>query len=164
VRTAFNLLGPLTNPAGARRQLLGVFARDRVETVARVLAALGADHAWVVHGADGLDEITTTTTTFVAEIRGGEVRSFELDPRELGVARAEAGDLVGGSAEDNAMKMRAVLSGELGALSDIVALNAGAAIYIAGRAPSLREGVETAREILASGAALAKLEALKSFR
>ncbi len=164
VRTLFNLLGPLTNPAGARRQLIGVFGRDRVEPIARVLAGLGAVHALVVHGDDGLDEITTTTTTFVAEVRDGDVRTFQLAPEEQGVTRAAVEDLAGGSPEDNASRLKGILAGDSGALADIVALNAGAALYVAGRADSIAEGVRRARETLASGAALAKLEALRSFR
>ena len=164
VRTLFNLLGPLTNPAGARRQLMGVYARDRVEPVARVLAALGCEHALVVHGDDGLDEITTTTTTFVAEVRDGEVQTYELTPEAAGVSRTSAEELAGGSADENALKLREVLSGGAGAIAEIVALNAGAALYIAARAGTIAEGVAQARKILASGAAISKLEALKSFR
>ncbi len=164
VRTLFNLLGPLTNPAGARRQLVGVYARDRVEPVARVLAALGCEHALVVHGGDGLDEITTTTTTHVAEVRGGEVATYELTPEAAGVRRTAPESLAGGSPEENAARLRQLLEGETGALTDIVALNAGAALYVSGRAESIAEGVDQARLVLASGAAHAKLLALKSFR
>jgi anthranilate phosphoribosyltransferase len=164
VRTIFNLLGPLTNPAAARRQLIGVYARDRVEPVARVLAALGCEHALVVHGADGLDEITTTTTTHVAEVRNGEVTTYELTPEAAGVRRAAPEALAGGSPEENAARLRQLLEGETGALTDIVALNAGAALYVSGRAESIAEGVDQARLVLASGAAHAKLLALKSFR
>jgi anthranilate phosphoribosyltransferase len=164
VRTLFNLLGPLTNPAGARRQLVGVYARNRVEPVARVLAALGCEHALVVHGADGLDEITTTATTHVAEVRNGDVRTFELVPEELGLRRTTPESLAGATADENAAKLLQVLAGEAGAIFDIVALNAGAALYVAGRAASILEGVESARAVLVSGAARAKLEALKSFR
>lgn len=164
VRTIFNLLGPLTNPAGARRQLVGVFAAERVEPVARVLAGLGAEHALVVHGRDGLDEITTTTTTFVAEVRDGEVRTFELDAVTLGTARARLEDLAGGTPDQNAQRLSRLLDGEPGALADLVALNAGAALYVAGRAATLREGVEAACDLLVSGSARAKLEQLRSFR
>jgi len=164
VRTLFNLLGPLTNPAGARRQLMGVYDRNSVESGARVLAALGCEHALVVHGDDGLDEITTTTTTFVAELRNGEVRTYELAPEEAGVTRSTAAALAGGSPEENALRMKEVLAGETGAIADIVAVNAGAALYVAGRASTIAEGVDLARELLASGAALAKLEELKSFQ
>jgi len=164
VRTIFNLLGPLTNPAAARRQLIGVYARDRVEPVARVLAALGCEHALVVHGDDGLDEITTTTTTHVAEVRGGEVATFELTPEAAGVRRAAPESLAGGSPAENAERLVALVEGETGPLADIVALNAGAALFVGGRAASIAEGVEMARAVLASGAAHAKLLALKSFQ
>ncbi len=164
VRTLFNLLGPLTNPAAARRQLVGVYARDRVEPVARVLAALGCEHALVVHGDDGLDEITTTTTTHVAEVRDGEVSSYPFTPESAGVRRAAPESLAGGAPEENAERLLALLGGEVGPLADIVALNAGAALYVAGQAPSIAEGVVQARAVLASGAAHAKLQALKSFQ
>ncbi len=164
VRTIFNLLGPLTNPAAARRQLIGVYARDRVEPVARVLAALGCEHALVVHGADGLDEITTTTTTSVAEVQKGQVATYELTPESAGVRRTAPETLAGGSPEENAARLLDVLAGQVGPITDIVALNAGAALYIGGKATSIAAGVEMARAVLASGAAHAKLQALKSFR
>ncbi len=172
VRTLFNVLGPLTNPAGARRQLLGVFAPHLVETAARVLADLGSDHALVVHGSDGLDEITTTGPTTIGEARriavpGGEarieVRVYTVVPEELGVPRARPEDLVGGSPEENAAALERVLAGEEGPLADIIALNAGAALYVGGAAASIAAGVERAREALASGAARARLEALRAF-
>jgi len=164
VRTIFNLLGPLTNPAGASRQLLGVFAAERVEPVARVLAGFGAEHAWVVHGRDGLDEITTTTSTRVAEVRNGEVRSFELSPADLGVEVAGSlEELAGGAPEENAATLERLLAGEPGPIAEIVAANAGAALYVAGVAGTPRSGVEAARELLASGAAAAKLEELRRF-
>jgi len=164
VRTIFNLLGPLTNPAGARRQLLGVFAAELVEPVARVLAELGAEHAWVVHGRDGLDEITITTTTLVAEVRPGSVRSFEVSPEELGARRATLAELAGASAEENAAHLERTLAGEPGAMAEIVAVNAGAALYLAGLADSAADGVERARATLADGSGLVKLEALRAFR
>ncbi len=164
VRTIFNLLGPLTNPAAARRQVIGVYARDRVEPVARVLAALGCEHALVVHGADGLDEITTTTLTHVAEVQRGTVATYELTPESAGVRRAAPETLAGGSPAENAARLMALVAGETGPLADIVALNAGAALYIGGKAASIAEGVEMARVVLASGAAHAKLQALKSFQ
>lgn len=164
VRTMFNLLGPLTNPAGARRQLVGVYARNRVETVAHVLAGLGCEHALVVHGHDGLDEITTTTITHVAEVRGSSVHTYELDAEELGVRRAAPEALAGGSPQENAERLLALLAGEPGPLADIVALNAGAALYVAGKSASIGEGAELAKAVLASGAAHAKLQALKSFQ
>lgn len=164
VRTIFNLLGPLTNPAAARRQLVGVYARDRVEPVARVLAALGCEHALVVHGDDGLDEITTTTVTHIAEVQRGQVATYELAPESAGIRRTAPESLAGGSPEENAERLLALLQGESGPLGDIVALNAGAALYVAGKVASIAEGVEEARAVLASSAAHAKLQELKSFR
>jgi anthranilate phosphoribosyltransferase len=164
VRTIFNLLGPLTNPAGARRQLLGVFAEDRVEPVARVLASLGCDHALVVHGRDGLDEITTTTTTFAVEVRESEIRPREIAPEELGVSRATLADLAGGTPEENAERLERLLQGEPGPLADLVAANAGAALYVGGKTKTFIEGTVAALELLRSGAAGRKLEELRSFR
>ena len=164
VRTLFNLIGPLTNPAGARRQLLGVFARDKVEPVARVLAALGTERALVVHGEDGLDEITTTGTTFAAEVIGSNVTTRTLVPEDLGLPRARPEELRGGTPEENADQTRRLFEGRIGPLADLVAANAGAALHLAGRAPSLREGVAQAREILGSGEARRKLDELKAFR
>lgn len=163
VRTVFNLVGPLTNPAGARRQVMGVFARERVEPVARVLAELGAEHALVVHGEDGTDEITTTARTFVAEVRAGEVSTYTLDAADLGAPRATDADLAGGSPEENAAALEALLTGEESALSEIVAVNAGAALYVGGIAPDLASGYTRAKEILASSEAHAVLERLRAF-
>ena len=162
VRTIFNVLGPLTNPAGARRQVMGVYAPELVPVLARVLAELEAEHALVVHG-EGLDEITTTGATQVGEVRGGEVAVFEVTPAELGVKAATRADLAGGTPEDNAELMRRLLAGEAGPLADITAVNAGAAIYVGGGADSLAEGVARAREALTSGAAQRKLEQLRGF-
>jgi anthranilate phosphoribosyltransferase len=165
VRTVFNLLGPLTNPAGARRQLLGVYARERVEPLARVLLELGAEHALVVHGADGLDEITTTGPTLVAEVRDGGVTTYELLPEDAGVERTPLEALLGGAPEENARRMEALLAGEgEPALAAVTALNAGAALYVAGRAPSLRAGADAARDLLAAGAGARKLAELRSYR
>ncbi len=164
VRTLFNLLGPLTNPAGASRQLLGVFARERVEPLARVLRELGSERALVVHGEDGLDEITTTGATYVAELEAGEVRSWTLYPEEIGLQRARSEELRGGTPEENAEQLEAILAGVPGPVADLVAANAGAAIWIGGSAESLRAGVERAQQLLASGAARTKLEELKGFR
>ena len=165
VRTVFNLLGPLTNPAGARRQVLGVYARERVEPLARVLLELGAEHALVVHGADGLDEITTTGPTLVAEVRDGGVTTFELRPEDLGVERTPLEALSGGTPEENARRMEALLAGDgEPALAAVTALNAGAGLYVAGRAPSLRAGVDAARDLLAAGAGARKLAELRSYR
>ncbi len=162
VRTLFNVLGPLTNPAGARRQLLGVFAPRLVVPLAEVLRELGADHALVVHG-DGLDEITTAGPTLVAEVRDAKVEVFELTPEELGVERGSSGGLAGGTPEENAEMMTAVLAGVSGPLGEVVAANAGAAIYVGGRAQSLREGVSRARGVLANGGGAAKLAELVAF-
>lgn len=160
VRTVFNILGPLTNPAFARRQVLGVYAPHLVEVVARVLAALGAEHALVVHSLDGLDEISVSAPTRVAEVRDGEVRTYELTPGEAGVATHPLESLLGGDAAENARIALAVLEGEGGARCDIVIANAGAALYVGGLAMTIREGVEKARQAIASGAARAKLDEL----
>ncbi len=163
VRTLFNVLGPLTNPAGARRQVMGVYAKNLVPRIAEVLLELGCEHALVVHGSDGLDEITTTGPTRVAEVRGGEIRTYDLDPRDLGVPRAAPEDLRGGSPEDNAALLAGVLAGEAGPLADVTALNAAAALYAGGVARDLGDGLARARDALASGAAAAKLEELRRF-
>lgn len=160
VRTIFNVLGPLTNPAFARRQVLGVYAERLVETVARVLAALGAEHALVVHSRDGLDEISVSASTRVCEVRGGEVRSYEITPEEVGVRTHDIEELAGGDANANADIARRILAGENGARRDVIAANAGAALYVAGLAASIREGVILAGDALASGAARAKLQEL----
>lgn len=163
VRTIFNVLGPLTNPAGARRQLLGVYADGLVEVVGEVLSELGAEHAWVVHGSDGLDEITTTGPTRVAEVRGGKVRVFTLDPRDLDLPRARPEDLLGADPTENAARLLDLLGGAPGPLADVTALNAAAALYVAGRVGDLAEGLSRARVAIASGAARAKLEDLRRF-
>ncbi len=155
-----NLMGPLLSPVGARRQLIGVYARSWVEPLARVLGELGSERALVVHGADGLDEITTTDVTHAALLEGGRVSPLVLAPEELGLARAESRALRGGGAQENAAIARAVLDGEPGPRLDIVLANAGAALWIAGAAPSARAGVRLARESVESGAAKAKLAAL----
>jgi anthranilate phosphoribosyltransferase len=160
LRTIFNLLGPLTNPAFARRQVLGVFAHDRVETVARVLMNLGAERALVVHSRDGLDEISISAPTFVCELRDGALRSYELNPEDLGVALGTLDDVAGGDPATNAAIAMRVLEGEAGPRQEIVAANAGAALYVAGSAKSLREGVGQARAAIVSGAALQKLREL----
>lgn len=162
MRTIFNVLGPLTNPAGARRQVMGVYTEILVEPIGHVLRDLGAEHALVVHG-DGLDEITTTGSTTVSEVRDGEVRTYTLEPERFGLRRVRVEDLAGGSPGDNATLMHRVFGGEEGPLAEVTALNAGAAVYVSGLAPSLEEGVETARNVLASGAAAKKLDDLKGF-
>ena len=160
VRTIFNVLGPLTNPAFARRQVLGVYADRLVETVAQVLAALGAEHALVVHSHDGLDEISVSAATHVCEVRGGEMQSYELTPEAIGVDRHPIERLAGGDATMNAAIARALLEGENGARHDVVVANAGAALYVAGLAPTIREGVTLAKESIASGRASEKLQQL----
>jgi len=156
-RTIFNLLGPLANPASAKRQLMGVFAEDWVEPIAHVLGRLGSERAWVVHGSDGLDEITTTGPSQVAELRDGKVRCFEVTPEQAGLPKARLEDLRGGDAETNAQAVRALLTGASGPFRDIVLLNAAAALIVAGRADDLRAGVVQAAEAIDSGAAEAVL-------
>jgi anthranilate phosphoribosyltransferase len=160
VRTIFNVLGPLTNPAFARRQVLGVYSERLVETVARVLAALGAEHALVVHSRDGLDEISVSAATLVCEVRDGEVRSFELTPEDLGLRRHPIEAIAGGDVRTNAAIVREVLAGGNGARHAIVAANAGAALYVGGQAPTLRDGVTLAKETLTGRRAEAKLQDL----
>lgn len=158
-RTVFNLLGPLSNPAGARRQVLGVAEPRRLEPLARVLGALGAEHAWVVHG-EGLDELTTTGVTQVAEWRDGSLRLFRITPDAVGLPRAGLSDLRGGSPADNAAALRALLEGERSAYRDVVLLNAAAAFLVGGLVETLRDGVELAGAAIDGGRAalaLAKL-------
>ena len=164
VRTLFNILGPLTNPAGARRQVLGVFADRLVPLLAEVLSQLGCDHALVVRGSDGLDELTTTGPSRVAEVRGTSIERYSIDPTELGLALAPPEALVGGEPEYNAELLRQILDGAEGPLFDITALNAGAAIYVGGRSPGLAEGVEAAKDTIISGAARRKLTELQNLR
>ena len=162
VRTIFNVLGPLTNPAFAKRQVLGVYADRLVDVVAQVLAALGAKHALVVHSRDGLDEISISAPTRVCEVRDGELRSYEVTPEELGLTRAPIERVAGGDARENATIAREVLGGANGARHDIVVANAGAALYVGGLAPTIRDGVMLAKESIANGSALAKLQQLVS--
>ncbi len=160
VRTMFNVLGPLSNPAGAKRQLLGVFSRDLVRPIAEVLPRLGVASAWVVHGEDGLDELTTTGRTFVAELRDGAVREFDVTPADAGLPSAKAADLRGGDPAENAAAITRLLAGERGANRDIAVLNAAAALVVCGVAKYLADGARRAEESIDSGAAadaLAKL-------
>jgi len=159
-RTIFNLLGPLSNPASTKRQLIGVFAKEWVEPLAHVLKKLGSERAWVVHGADGLDEITTTAATYVAELRDGDVTTFEISPEVGGIPFAEERALKGGDAAYNARALMDVLEGQLGAFRDIVLLNAAAALIVAGKVDDLRSGVDLAAATISSGAAKATLESL----
>ncbi|MEX2535636.1 MAG: anthranilate phosphoribosyltransferase [Trueperaceae bacterium] len=163
-RTIFNSLGPLTNPAGATRQLMGVFSPLLTVQLARVLAGLGTERALVVHG-DGLDDFTVSGETLVAELEpGGEVREYVVTPEGVGLRRRPKGELSGGDPQENAALLRAVLSGEeVGAKRDVVLFNAGATLYLAERAGDLREGVAQAADLIDSGAATAKLEELIRF-
>ena len=163
VRTLFNLLGPLTNPAGARRQVIGVFAAERVESVAGALCELGTEHALVVHGSDGLDEITCSGPTTVAETRDGSVRLYELEPEDFGVERHPTEALAGGDPGENAALLRILLEGAPGPLRDVTLINAAAALVVAGVAEDWRDGAERAAAAIDSGAAAARLEALRSF-
>ena len=159
-RTIFNLVGPLANPAGTKRQLLGVFDKSWVEPLAYVLNRLGLERAWVVHGCDGMDEITTTGPSYVAELKEGSVSCFEVTPEEAGLPRAGPEDLLGGEAGENATMMRALLDGEKGPLRDIVLLNSAAALIIAGRADNLAAGVKLAARAIDEGATRETLEKL----
>jgi len=153
VRTIFNFLGPLTNPAAASRQLLGVSDRRYQETIAEALVGLGSERAMVVSAEDGLDELSTASRTRVIEVRDGGTREWFTDPGEFGLAEAPLEAVAGGSPEENATVVRAILEGEPGPGADLVALNAGAAIYLGGRAGDIGAGVERAAETIASGAA-----------
>ncbi|MBS9476313.1 anthranilate phosphoribosyltransferase [Ancylobacter radicis] len=159
-RTIFNLLGPLSNPAGVTRQMVGVFARGWVEPIAEVLRTLGSARAWVVHGSDGLDEITTTGPTTVAELKDGTIRSFEIAPEEFGLTRATPESLKGGDGTANAVALRAVLAGEKSAYADVALFNAAAALIVAGKADAIGPALEIARASLTGGHAEAALERL----
>jgi anthranilate phosphoribosyltransferase len=161
VRTAFNLLGPLTNPAGATRQIVGVPRPELTELLARSLMLLGSDRAWVVHGADGIDEISTAGYTKISECRNGAVNTFYLHPADVGLPKASLSALLGGDAQDNARIIRRILDGERGAPRDVVLLNAGAGLLIAGHAPSVQEGIARAAAAIDSGAAAKTLDRLK---
>ena len=164
VRTVFNLLGPLTNPAGAEYQVLGVYSREAMELVASALAELGTRRALVVHGHDGLDEITTTAPTDAVLVEEGKVgATFTIEPEALGIPRARAEDLKGGDAKENAAIVREVLEGAQGPRRDIVLLNAGACLWISGLASGIAEGIEKAAQAIDSGKAREKLEALVRF-
>jgi len=160
VRTIFNLLGPLANPAATKYQIVGVFDEKWVEPIANVLGILGVERAWVVHGADGLDELTTTTVSNVAALDRGKVSTFRISPLNAGLTDAKPEDLIGGDATENAAHLRAVLQGNQGPLRDIVLLNAAAALLVAGKAKTLRDGVALAADSIDSGKAMKVLEAL----
>lgn len=160
VRTIFNLLGPLCNPAGVKRQILGVFDRRWLEPLANVMRNLGSEHVWVVHGADGLDELTTTGTTHVAELRDGRIAMREVTPEDAGLARASLADLKGGDASVNAAAIRDLLAGKAGPFRDIVLLNAAAALIVGGIANTLAEGVAIAATAIDEGKAAEALSRL----
>jgi anthranilate phosphoribosyltransferase len=160
IRTIFNLLGPICNPAGVKRQVVGVFSWHWVEPIAHVLNSLGCEHVWVVHGHDGLDELTTTGATDVAEVKDGKVEVFEVTPADAGLQPAKLSDLKGGDAQVNAAAIRDVLAGKKTPLRDIAVLNAAAALIVAGKAPDIAAGAAQAARAIDSGAARTALERL----
>lgn len=159
-RTIFNLLGPLSNPAGVRRQMTGVFSRQWIEPVAQVLKALGSEAAWVAHGSDGLDEITTSGPTHVAALENGTVRTFEINPEDVGIEKTKPELLRGGDADSNAAALMTVLKGNKGPYRDIAVLNAAAALVVAGKAKDIKEGAAIAAKSIDSGEAEGRLERL----
>lgn len=160
IRTIFNMLGPLSNPSGSTRQVIGVFDDETVPVFAKVMTSMGVKNALIVHGGDGMDEITTTTTTLVNEIKDGKVIEYRLDPKDYGIEYADPADLKGGEAADNAKITRDIFAGVKGPKRDIVVLNSAAGLYIGGKASSIAEGVKIAEEIIDSGKAAAKLDEL----
>jgi anthranilate phosphoribosyltransferase len=160
-RTIFNILGPLTNPAGVKRQLTGAFSDALIRPMAETLLALGSEKAWLVHGSDGTDEITICGATSVSAVENGAVRDFIIHPEEAGLAPHPFEAILGGTPADNAVAFRALLDGAPGAYRDAVLLNAAAALIVADRAGTLRDGVALARESIDSGAAKSKVEALR---
>ncbi len=160
VRTIFNILGPLTNPASTKRQLLGVYAKELTAPIANVLANLDSIHCMIVHGEDGLDEITTTGKTFVSELKDGKVKEYTISPEDFGMNKRSPEDLKGGTPQTNAKIALNLLEGGTGGKRDITILNSGAAIYVAGKAESLLDGIGKAKESIDSGEALKKLEIL----
>lgn len=162
-KTMFNILGPLINPARATNQLIGVYSKEWTQPLAEVLHNLGTKHVLVVHGADGLDEVTTTDKTFVAEVAGGVLKNYEIIPEDFGFKRVCSNGLLGGSVAQNVEIVQAVLSGKTGPQRDIVLLNAGCAIYAADKTKTINEGVKLAQESIDSGRALEKLKLLKEY-
>jgi len=162
-RTMFNILGPLTNPAGATHQLIGVFDKRWTQVLAEVLGNLGSVHSLIVHGEDGLDEISTVAKTHISEQHRGTVRNYQLDPEAFGLRKARREDLIGGTAQNNARILLEILKGEPGLKREIVLLNAAAAIYVADKASSIQEGLALAQESIDSGKAYEKLELLKTY-
>ncbi len=159
-RSIFNVLGPLTNPAGAKRQVMGVFDQTLTPTLAHVLGELGSEHVWVVAGDDGIDEISLCDATQISEFKDGKVDTFKINPSDYGFSICKPQDLAGAGVQENAVILKEVLSGKVGPCRDIVVLNAGAAIYIGGRAQSFKEGIAKAKESIDSGKALEKLNGL----
>ena len=160
VRTLFNLLGPLSNPARAKRQLMGVYAKDLLPVMAEAMRELGVERAWIVHGSDGLDELTTTGSSYVCELLNGEIRQFEVTPEDAGLPRAKIADLKGGDPSENAAAITALLNGEPGAFRDIAVLNASAALIIADKADNIEKGARLAEAAIDSGAAKTALSGL----
>ena len=158
IRTVFNILGPLTNPAGAKMELMGVYDRELVEPLAQVLCNLGVKNAMVVHGEDGLDEISMSAPTFVCEVKNGWVRSYTITPEQFGFQRCQKQDLQGGSPLENAEILRALLNGEKGAKRNAAVLNAAAAMFVTGKFESIENAIKTAEEVINNGLALKKLE------
>jgi anthranilate phosphoribosyltransferase len=152
-RTIFNLLGPLSNPAGARRQVTGVFSKAWVEPLAQVLKNLGSEACWICHGEGGVDEIVPTGTTWISELKDGAIRSFEISPEAAGIARSKFDDLKGGDAAHNAEALKAVLEGQSSAFADAACMTAGAALIVAGKERDIKSATARAREALKSGAA-----------
>lgn len=159
-RTIFNLMGPMSNPAGVTRQLIGVFSKQWLKPMADALRALGTEHAWLVHGSDGLDEITTTGSTHVVELRGGQIREFEITPEQFGLKRATLADIKGGDPAQNAEALRALFDGATGPYRDIVLLNAAAALVVADCVPDIPTGIKLAEDALDFAKAREKLDAL----
>jgi len=162
IRTVFNVLGPLTNPANAKGQLLGVFDKKLVEPISKVLLNLGIERAMVIHGLDGLDEISISDKTLISEIDNGKIIEYEICPEDFGIQRADRSHVVGGDAAANAEIILSLFRGEKGPRRDIVVLNAAAALYVGKRAANLKEGIKLAEEIIDSGKAMAKLEELRN--
>lgn len=163
VRTLFNLLGPLTNPALVPNQLIGVFAKDKQQLVAQVMQKLGSRHTLVVHSDDGMDEISISAPTQVVELRDGQITSYQINPEQFGLDYADSSEVIVGDAEESKAMMNSVLNNESSAAKDIVAMNAGATIYVAGLTSDLTEGIRRAEEVIASGAAKEKLKQLTAF-
>ena len=163
LRTIFNILGPLSNPAQAKRQLLGVYHSDLTELMAEVLLALGAEHAFVVHGADGLDELSVTGLNKISRLHNGHIETYYLDPQDLGLPRAKLSDLAGGSVEDNAAITKALLAGKDGPKRDVILLNAAAVLIAGGKASSFSDGMKLAAEAIDNGSAQRKLHQLVEF-